>query len=282
MKKLIPLLICSHFFAQAMQAQINCTTPKKLNICPSVYLAGQTNAGMVDDAPIPCNITGEDLLYQIMAPNGANALFVSILNATGPMQLALEHDSCGNGVCNIQSVPAGNSNIAFNVTANAYYYLWIDAAGTVVFDLSVGGDTGTVFINIPNTQGNLQFNSSSCGVPPFIAAKPFFQVTYNNIIQTNPMTLAPLSIPGTMCISAYFKNTTGDEGVKKFIFHFTPGGYLAVSPAPSIIPGFYNTGNWISGQTGNDWIFSFVDSAGTGRGDFTGSPDSCLRYNFCF
>ncbi|HKR03128.1 MAG TPA: T9SS type A sorting domain-containing protein [Bacteroidia bacterium] len=280
--KTLSLLTATFFFnSAALFAQSNCANPTKINICPSANLVGETNSGMGDDAPAACNIAGEDVVYEISAPNGAQQLYVSIKNATAPLNLSVELTTCGNGVCSQQVVPSGNTNVTFTVASASIYYLWIDAAVTVTYDISIGGDTGSVWVSIPNTQGNLRFDSSGCAAPPFLPSKPFFQVKYNGIYKTSPMTLSPLFTTGTMCIIAFFKNTTGIEGIKKFVFHFNPSGYSSVTQAASI-PGFYNTGNWVSSINGNDRTFEFFDLAATGKGDFTGTPNSCLRYEFCF
>ncbi len=262
-------------------SQTNCSNPIQVDICPSVMLTGQTNAGMLDDAPIGCNITGEDLVYEIFAPNGADKIYFAVVNASSPLNISLE-TSCGSGLCQSTSVGAGNTNGSFSVTPSSYYYVWVDAPGTVTFDISFGADTGTTIINIPNTQGNLQLDGSPCATPVFNATKPIFQVTYNGVYQTNPMTLAPLFSPGTLCVKTFFKNTTGIEGVKKFTFQFNPAGFPTVTNNPSTVPGHYNFGNWIGSASGNDRIFNFVDALGIGKGDFTGFPNTCLSYEFCF
>jgi len=157
----------------------------------------------------------------------------------------------------------------------------VDAGTTVNYDISFGGDTAVTAINIPDARGNLQFDSSICATPPFQPAKPFFQVYYNSIPRTHPMTMSPLFTTGTMCIHSFFKNTTGVEGIKRFQFEFNPLGYSSVI-APAIIPGNYNPGNWILDNNGYNASYTFVDSAGLGRGDFNGSPNTCLAYEFCF
>jgi hypothetical protein len=276
---LFNLLLCS--FSFQLYSQQNCSNPIQLTICPTVCFANQTNAGMGDDAPSGCNLSGEDVLYEIYVPNGADGLFISITGASGPLVLTLQQDSCGNSPCNSVNTIAGNSNVSFTNPASAYYYLWVDASAAVTYDICFGADTATVFVNIPNTQGNLTLDSSVCVIPPFAVNKPFFQVSYNNIFQTNPMTL-PLFTTGTLCITTFFKNLTGVEGVKRFSFTFNPLGYSSVAASAPIISGFYNTGNWFVSNSGNTWTYEFTDQAGTGRGDFLPPPDSCLEYTFCF
>lgn len=264
-------------------AQTNCLNPLQIDICPAIHLTGQTNAGMIDDASAPCNLPGEDLVYELTAPNGASTIFVSVMNATGPLECTLEQGSCGSGNCNTQFLNAGTTNVQFNVSNATIYYLWINAATTITFEISIGADTGTAVINVPNTKGNLQFDSTICALPPFDAAKPFFQVSYNGIYQTAPMTLSPLNVPGTMCVTAYFKNTTGVEGIKQFEFDFSAVGYSNVSPVSMSFAGFYNAGTWQATSIGvKKWRYRFTDIAAQGRGDFTGLPNTCLRYVFCF
>jgi len=281
MKRLLLTLTLSSFSLTDLFSQANCSHPLPVTICPSVYLANQTNAGMGDDAPATCNIPGEDVVYELYAPNGARQIYVSITNASAPMHLSLEQTTCISGVCNSQTVAAGNSNISFLVTYANYYYLWVDAGVTVTYNISFGADTATTYISIANTQGNLQWDTSMCATPAFKTNKPFFQVSYNTIFKTSPMTLSPLNVAGAMCITSFFRNTTGIEGVKQFQFTFNPLGFSNVTTSPSI-PGKYNAGNWIATHNGNTWTLNFIDSLGLGRGDFTGTPDTCLNYTFCF
>jgi hypothetical protein len=236
---------------------------------------------MLDDAPFPCNIVGEDVLYKIYVPFGADVLFISLSNASASMLLSLEVDTCGIGPCNTIATVPGNSNVAFNVPATSYYYLWVDAADTVIYTICFGGDTASTYLNIPNTQGNLQLDSSVCALPPFSSNKLFLQVSYNSVIQTNPMTL-PLFMPGSLCLTTFFKNTTGIEAVKKFKFTFNPAGFSLVTAAPTTVSGFYNAGNWIATNVGNEWTFEFFDLAAIDKGDFFPPPDTCLAYTFCF
>jgi hypothetical protein len=280
MKKCFLLCIIYFLHQGDLFSQNNCSNSLSVTICPSVYLANQTNAGMGDDAPVPYNSVGEDLVYQINIINGASTIYVSIINSNATLKLTMLPGSCSTGSTYSRLSYAGSRNFNFYVGNQATCYLWIDATTNATFDISIGADTGLTYINIPNTRGNLRFDSSSCALPVFNAAKPFFRVSYNGVFQTNPMTLSPLNVTGTMCIDAYFKNTTGIEGIKRFDVFFN-GGYTSVIAADTL-PGFYNAGNWISRTTGNDWTFDFFDSAGISKGDFTGTPNTCLTYHFCF
>lgn len=48
------------------------------------------------------------------------------------------------------------------------------------------------------------------------------------------------------------------------------------------MPGFYNAGTWNATTIGNTVTWTFSDAAAVGRGDFTGTPNNCLEYSFCF
>ena len=254
-----------------------------VTVCPAVYLTNQTNAGMLNDATSGCNIVGEDLVYKISANLATQRIFVSIVNATASLRIYLETGgTCGSGSCTSKLVPSGNSNWTFNVAGYTTYYLWVDAATTITYNIGIGGDTMNTFVSIPNTQGNIAFESTVCNIPPFKSSKPYLQVKYNGVYKTDPMTLSPLNVTGSLCIITYFKNTTGIEGIKKFTFYYNPLGFSSFTPSPATLPGFYNAGTWVSSSGANRWTFTFNDSAATGKGDFTGTPNTCLRYEFCF
>ncbi len=261
-------------------SQANCSSPNRVDICPTVYLANQTNAGMMDDAPVSCNIPGEDLVYEIFAPNQALHIFVSLMNATGPLKLSIKSGNCLDTTCNSYFAPTGNSSFSFTVDSSDFYYVWVDASATVEFDISFGGDTSIQAVNIPNTQGVLSFDS--CASNAFNSTKPFFEVSYNGIFQTDPMTLTPLNLQGRMCVSIYLQNTSGVSGAKTFLFAFDAAGYSSIVAVDTMFPGFYNIGNWRQITSIGNQQFTFSDSAGIGRGDFDGNPNTCLRYDFCF
>src|SRR6185436_11618988 len=265
----------------ALIAQNNCSNPLPVNICPSTYLPAQTNAGMGDDNPTACNIYGNDIVYRINAPNGADHIYISIINASDTMTVSLLSGNCSSGTCLSSGVLPGLSNLVFNVSSVSTYYLWIDAKDTTTFDISIGGDTGITTTTVPDTQGDLRFDSSACSTPGFSPSKKYFQVTYNGIYQTDPLTLSPLNVAGTMCIRIFLRNTSGVEGPRIFAFTFNPVGLHNVS-AVTTIPGFYNAGNYSLSQSGDTYTYTFNDSLNTGRGDFTGTPNSCLAYTFCF
>ncbi len=269
-------LICVHeAFSQA-----NCSSPLSVAVCPDTLLMYQTNAGMGDDAPAGINYTGEDLVYRITVPVTTIKIFISIANATGLIRSRLVKDSCTSVTGPGFPFNTGTNSYTFSVSNSTTYYLWLDAATTVTFDIGIGADTSSTVVSQPDTQGNWMPDQSGCYVPVFHPAKPFYQVKFNNVFQTDPMTLAPLNVAGSFCINTILKNTTGDEGVRKFEFSFGTG-YINIQ-APDSIAGTYNTGYWIKSGIGNFIKYIFYEAASTGRGDFDGSPNSCLSYEFCF
>lgn len=277
--KWIVILAVSLHFCHPALPQANCSSPFVFDICPDSVYTQQTNFGFLDDAPAMCNKPGEDVCYRVHAPNGASTLYISVYNATQTFSMMIETANCGAGPCLGGSYNPGTHHLMFNVSNALDYYIWIDAQNPMLFDFSVGADTGITVVNIPNTKGNLSFDSSICAVPIFKAALPFFQVQYNSVYQTDPMTLAPLNSQGNLCVTTFFKNTTGDEGIRQFSFKFSKG-YANVQCAP-VTPGFYNQGYWAGTIINDSCVFEFMDLAGLGRGDFDGSPNSCLAYTFC-
>lgn len=271
------LLVSIDLFSQA-----NCSAPAQLQICPDTTLLSQSNFLMGNDAPAGINIPGEDLVYQINVPLATRKLYFNLAHLTGGnVRFTVLKDSCNGSLIYGTAISVGASPVfSLNVSGSTKYFLWIDAAATVLYDLSVGADTMVVATSHPNTQGNFMFDSTACATPMFNNLKPFYQVTYNGVFQTNPMTLAPLNVQGTMCISTFLSNLTGDEGVRTFSFVFGTG-YTNIS-APDTIPGFYNGGKWIRSSFLNSVTYTFYDSLSMGRGDFDGSPNSCLKYEFCF
>jgi len=262
-------------------AQQNCSNPLPVTLCPATVLNGQTNAGMLNDFVNPCNLSGEDLVYSFTTAPGTTNIYICYAAVSATMRAYFTSNcnatvSCGFNVINT------SATLTYTVTGNTTYFLWIDAGGPVTYNISFGNDTTSTFVNIPNTQGNLGFENTVCAVPPFKASKPFLQVSYNGSFKTDPMTLSPLNVPGTLCIATHFRNTTGIEGIKRFEFYYNVLGYSNFTPSPMSFPGFYNAGTWNASWVGNKWVFIFTDLAGSGKGDFTGAPNICLRYEFCF
>ena len=58
----------------ATLGQSTCNNPTNLDVCPSILLTNETNAGKGDDAFAPCNLLGEDVVYKLSAPNGAQSI----------------------------------------------------------------------------------------------------------------------------------------------------------------------------------------------------------------
>lgn len=272
---LLSLVIINEIFSQA-----NCSNPLQVSVCPDTLLLNQTNAGMGDDAPAGINYTGEDLVYKITFPLTTIKIFISIANATGLIRSRLVKDSCTSITGPGFPFNTGTNSYTFSVSNSTTYFLWLDAATTVTFDIGIGADTSSTVVSHPDTQGNWTPDQSGCYAPVFHPAKPFYQVKFNNVFQTDPMTLAPLNVAGLFCINTILKNTTGDEGVRKFEFSFG-SGYINIQ-APDSIAGTYNTGYWVKSGTGNLIKYTFYEAASGGRGDFDGSPNTCLSYEFCF
>jgi hypothetical protein len=280
MKKIITYTALLIACVLQVTAQQNCSNPLNVTLCPSTNLTGQTNSGMINDYTSSCNLAGEDFVYKMTTRPGSTRIYICFSSVSALMRATLT-PNCAYTGCSYLGI-IGSATITFSVTGNTTYYLWIDASATVTYDVSFGNDTSNTFVNIPNTQGNLNFESSLCAAPPFKSTKPFLQVSYNGVYQTDPMTLAPLNVAGTLCVVNYFKNTTGIEGIKRFDFYSNPLGFSNFTPSPMSFPGFYNAGTWTATWSVNKWVFTFADLAGTGKGDFTGAPNSCLRYEFCF
>jgi hypothetical protein len=261
-----------------VNAQQNCGNPLPITICPPTTLTNQTNALMLDDAPVSCNVSGEDVVYEISAPSGAISIYVQLLNCTGPGLLTLKTGTCNSLSNQTRNFWPGNQTFTFSVTQSNFYYLIVDAASTITYDLNLGGDTAVTTVNIPNTQGLLDF--SGCLADSFSAQKPFLHVEYNGVTMYNPMTLAPLFATGTMCATIALKNATGVKGPKYFQFSF-PTGILNPVPVPPSFPGTYRAGTWTATYTATSILYQFSDSLGLGYGDFNG-PNNCASYTFCF
>jgi len=261
-------------------AQQNCVTPLLITLCPATVLNGQTNLGMANDFINPCNLAGEDLVYKMTTAPNTSRIYISFSSVSAPLRATFT-TNCSINVCSYIAV-TGNVCLPFNVLGNTTYFLWIDANTTVTYNIGFGNDTSSTWVNIPNTQGNLNFESTVCAVPPFKSTKPFLQLIYNGIYKTDPMTLSPLNVPGTFCLITYFRNTTGIESIRRFEFYYNPLGFSNFTPSTLSFPGFYNPGTWVGAWVVNRWVFTFNDLAGLGKGDFTGTPNTCLRYEFCF
>lgn len=280
MKTFYTVIVFSFSFINLF-SQSDCANPYHVILCPSTTLINQTNTGMGDEPRISCNMTGEDVVYDFTTGAAASRVFISIINATNSLNLILYKDSCESSQCFAHSVSSGNSIVTFNIQGSSNYLLVVESGLPVNYDISFGGDTAITFVNIPDTQGNLGFDNNSCSSPVFQTNKPYFQVKYNGVYKTNPMTLSPLNSVGTMCISSYFKNTTGIEAIKRFEIMFNPVGYASVQ-SPVIIPGFYLPGDWVITQIGHHFMCNFFALNGSGQGDFSGNPNVCLKYEFCF
>lgn len=270
-------------------AQQNCSNPLIVNICPTASFIGHSNAGMGDDAPAAWNITGEDRVYEIRTPASTRKLFIQLNNVSAAIKISLSSQSCTDSLKYTTNLGPGNSSLTYFINPAPLFYLWIDAANTISYDIAIGADTGSYSVNTPNTQGNLLFDS--CASVPFNSSKAFFEVRYNGIYQFHPMTLAPLNSGGLMCVDIYLQNTSGVSGPKDFLFEFKKSGFSSASPANSNFAGYYAPGNWVynpslsssyTNATKTGVYYSFTNTGNPQAGDIVGSPNSCLRYNFCF
>jgi len=187
-KQLLPIVIAI-LFSLDLFSQTNCSSPYVVNICPDVYLTNQTNLNMLNDAPASYNISGEDIVYQINVPITTTKLFLTVVGATGPYRASLIKTNCNGTPVYSANQTGGSSNFYFTVSNATSYYFWIDAAVSISFDLAIGADTSSTVINIPNTQGTLEFDPSGCATPFFNPSKPYYQVFFNSVVQTDPMTL---------------------------------------------------------------------------------------------
>jgi hypothetical protein len=189
--------------------------------------------------------------------------------------------SCVSNIVTTGNYSAGTSNIIYTATGSSTFFFWLDAAATLNYSISFGVDTVSTFLNIPSTKGVMKFDTTACGTPFFMPAKPYFNLSYNGVYQFDPMTLTPLNQHGSMCISTYFQNTSGVEAVIQFKFKFDSLGYQSVS-APDSVPGFYRPGYWIKTQLNNTITYNFKDSLNTASGDFVTTHPLCNQYKFCF
>lgn len=280
-KKFLHTIIALVFLVQNISAQSNCGNPTQITLCPDTTLYNQSTLGMLDDAPAGINIVGEDVVYQLNVPASVKRILVSIGGANTNFRVSLYKGSCNSNLIATNIYSWGSSHLSYNATGSSTFFLWLDAAATLNYSISFGMDTVATIVNVPNTKGVLKFDTTSCGTPFFMPAKPYFNLTYNGVYQFDPMTLSPLNHHGTMCISTYFQNTSGIEAIIQFKFKFDSLGYQSVS-APDSVPGFYKPGYWIKSQLNNTITYNFKDSLNTASGDFVPTHPLCNQYKFCF
>lgn len=268
------------FFSFILFAQgDNCSDPKVISLtCPVTKLTGETTSGFNNDYT---GMSGNDVVYRIDVPAGVQKVLISVTGLSNPFNLMWKGTNCNASYPPTYSVQSLKNNLSFNVSGPASYYFTIDHsnASDITYDLAFGY-VGTLshWVNIPDTRGNWRFSQNYCQVP---STKPNLEVTYNSAHQDIPITFAPLGSSGVLCTKIFLENQTGMQGVREVTFDFG-SSYTNISPAISSMPGFYNSGTWKAAGTGNFYTWYFKDAAGMAYGDFTGSPKTCLAYQFCF
>lgn len=257
----------------------NCSNPKPVNlICPTtVSFTGETTTGFTNDVNSwgAYTYAGKDRVYEVTVPPGSVRILVSITSPTGFLSVISTNNIC-NGASQFRtSVYYSMHNISIPVSGTGPYYIWIDQSDAV--DITYNIAFGVITSTTPNTKGSWTI-ADNCINP---ITKPGLEISYNGSRQNIPLYYSPLYTQGQVCATFYYKNLTGVEGVKQFVF--THGPHLfGFAPSVTSMPGFYNAGTWNAVSIGNQVIWTFTDAAGTGRGDFTGTPNNCLAYKFCF
>jgi len=227
------------------------------------------------------SMKGNDIVFKVTPPPGNTSVLVSISNISASAYLIASNSACSIPyyVTNVLNPGTTFDNRSFYATNTYPLYLTIDHdnATDITFDINFGSLGASQYVSVPDTKGSWQ-QAIGCISP---ITKPYMNVKWNGVQQALPMTLSPLSAQGTMCITPYLKNLTGKEGVKSISFTFDPD---LSNPLPTVttMNGFFNAGTWNAVKTGSVITWTFTDAAGLGRGDFTGTPNTCLAYDFCF
>ncbi len=260
------------------------TTYADITTCPRVVLLGETTAGKGNDVTTwSCGTkNGNDIAYRITLPAGATKLFVNIENVSAPIDAVwLNTSNLPAGCVSATALTTGTPcQLEYTVAGAGTYYLVIDHnnGSDVTYDIRFGAVTGSMAVPaVSDTRGTFALEPSVCEATMF---KKATKVLFNSVAQNFPLTLSPLNIPGVLCTKVFLQNTTGQEGVKTASFNYGPDITL-VSPTSPTMTGFYNTGTWTATQSGQTVTWEFADAAATGRGDWTGSPATCLGYSFC-
>lgn len=284
------MLLCSLWFwfifsiVKAYGQGETCTNPILISPCPSVAMTAVSTAGMGNDQNATYynySMKGNDIVFKVTPPSGNTNVLVSISNLSANAFLIASNSACSvpYSVSNYLYPGSTFDNRSFYATSTYPLYITIDHNNLtdITFDISFGSLGASQYVSIPDTRGSWQ-QATGCIAP---ITKPSMNVKWNGVRQAVPMTLSPLSVQGTMCITPYLKNLTGKEGVKSISFTFDPD---LSSPLPTVtqMNGFYNAGTWNAVKVGPVITWTFTDAAGLGRGDFTGTPNNCLAYEFCF
>ncbi|MFN6946598.1 MAG: T9SS type A sorting domain-containing protein [Cytophagaceae bacterium] len=283
MKKLLQLILFL-FFIQNTYAQSDCSDPRMVTLCPTDFFQEST-AGMGNNKTSWGCIgpaAGNDILYQINASSGVESLLVSFENVSDPFYLIWLGTDCEGSCITSRYISQTEHNISYNVSGmSGPFYFWVDHTNPsdVSFDVRFGSVMESVPLSKPDTRGAWE-PSYSCTSEPFKDYDPMYDITWNGAYQYDPMTLSPLFTPGEMCVTTYLENRTGEMGLKRVTFDFGPD--LVVSSV-NVPDAFYNSGRWVVNELNSSFAeLEFLASDGSIRGDFTGSPNECLAYEFCF
>ncbi|MCS6824529.1 MAG: T9SS type A sorting domain-containing protein [Cytophagaceae bacterium] len=265
----------------------NCSAPKEITICPETAFVGETTAGYTNDVTgwrscagcTPQNSPGNDVVYKLNVPTGTQHILVTIKNASASLRLYGTGNICNGYYTSLYTAHAAPATNNFNIYVGYFtgpLYFWIDHSNTtdVTYDITFGAITKINSVTF--VKGTLQ-TMAGCITGSF---KPDLHITYNGMNMPFPLVYPSLGTPGVVCSRTMMRNLTGSEGVKQFRFTFD-SDITNPSPAVATMPGFYNAGTWVATQSGNVITWNFIDAAGKGKGDFTGTPNSCLIYTFC-
>jgi hypothetical protein len=263
----------------------NCTNPKVITVCPSLLIMDSTKLYTNDRSSWTGwgSTLGNDVVYEVNVPAGSNSLLVSIFNASKPLYMFSTNNNCSGNYTYGTYVSSGSSNIRFPVSGTGPFYIWIDHNNTtdITYSISFGLLETATWVVTPDTRGNFG-PSPGTACPGLTLSKQtaYADILWNGVHQ-NIVSYTPLNAPGVVTSRIQLKNTLGQEGPKQFTFKFDPA---LANPTPTVtsMPGFYNTGTWVSSVAGNLITWTFVSADGTPWGDFNGIPNSCLVYEFSF
>lgn len=271
---------CGSISSTTRSVTITCSAPDRIiTVCPREEYLAETTAGKGNSTTnwsCASALSGNDVLYQIDVPTGTTSIYVALDNVSATVRLIWLGTSCSTTCVDTHTSSEGACQYTFATPSAGTYYLVVDHANAsdVTYDIAFGGVLAAN--NTTDTRGSWWFDVD-CTSPSF---KRNFNVTWGGTDMTFPLTLSPLNVQNTLCTEVFFKNPTGQEGLRQAVFTFD-ADLSGLTLATPTIPGFYNAGTWygtVSGQTVT-WTFAAAD--GSVRGDFDGSPNTCLGYEFC-
>jgi hypothetical protein len=182
-------------------------------------------------------LSGNDVLYQIDVPTGTTSIYVALNNVSATVRLIWLGTNCSTTCVDTHTSSEGACQYTFATPSAGTYYLVVDHANAsdVTYDIAFGGALAAN--NTTDTRGSWWFDVD-CTSPSF---KRNFNVTWGGTDMTFPLTLSPLNVQNTLCTEVFFKNPTGQEGLRKAVFTFD-ADLSGLTLATPTIPGFYNTG----------------------------------------